>query len=346
MGMGNEKSFSRKQVEQASKWVARHERGLSETEQRTFEKWLAESPEHEACFFEHQVEWASFDVMDEWKPGYSGPPNPDLFESRAKSNWKSFLVYGGMAAVVALGVWFSSSLSQDASDPIVAAGTVYKSSTYEKHFLEDGSSFYLLPDSEVIVAFSDEERNIEFVSGESHFTVAHDPDRPFVVHSDIGKVTALGTVFSVKQDSDSWEVFVTEGRVKVDESGVAGSQLPNVDRFTTELAAGEKVVQELSGSAFSPRVEVFTATELAEKLLWKDQMIDMVSAPLEEILQEFKRSGSRDVVIVDEELKSLRMTVAIKAGNLADFIDLLKLSEGISATDTPNGSLELSLSVN
>ena len=71
MGMGNEKSFSRKQVEQASKWVARHERGLSDTEQRAFEKWLAESPEHEACFFEHQVEWASFDVMDEWKPAYS-----------------------------------------------------------------------------------------------------------------------------------------------------------------------------------------------------------------------------------------------------------------------------------
>ncbi len=346
MGMGNETPFSRKQIERASKWLARHERGLSEAEQRAFELWLSENPENEACFFEQQVEWAAFDVMDEWKPAYSGPPNPDLFESRSKRRWQTFFACGGIAAVVALGLWSFSPSADVESESVVAAGTVYKSRTFEKHFLEDGSSFYLLPDSEVVVSFTREERNIEFVSGESHFTVAHDPDRPFVVHSEIGKVTALGTVFSVKQSADSWEVFVTEGRVKVDESVAPASRSLNAEAFTAELVAGQKVVQELSAQTFSPVVDTFTATELAEKLLWKDQIIDMVSAPLEEIFQEFARSGSREVVIVDEELKRLRMTVAIKTGNLDDFIDLLILSEGVEAMDAPDGSIAISLPAN
>jgi len=102
----------------------------------------------------------------------------------------------------------------------------------------------------------------------------------------------------------------------------------------------------LSNSEFSPRVESYTATELTEKLAWKDQVIDMVSAPLEEILQEFNRSRSTKAVIVDDELKQLRMTVAIRAENFKDFIELLKLSEGVSVANAPDGSMELSLSSN
>jgi len=69
----------------------------------------------------------------------------------------------------------------------------------------------------------------------------------------VGRVTALGTVFSVKQDFASWEVFVTQGRVKVDEA-FSLTPFSKVKTFSDELVAGQKVVQELDDSAFAPKV--------------------------------------------------------------------------------------------
>jgi transmembrane sensor len=341
-----ESTYSRQQEEQASEWVARHERGLSEDEKRSFEQWLSEAPNNEACFFEHQVAWASFDVMDEWKPNYSSPPNPDLFETQPKRKWSSFVAFGGLAAAVLLGFFLLQINRQKTDNAETVVVTTYKSQSNEKHFLEDGSSFYLLSGSEVRVTITEFERNIEFVSGEVEFTVAHDRDRPFVVHSDIGRVTALGTIFSVRQDSNSWEVFVTEGKVKVDEAEEDESVASENEAYSTELVAGQIMVEELSDEDFSPKIEVISANELKEKLAWKDQIIDMVSAPLEEILIEFRRFNQRKVIIYDEELKRMRMTVAIKPDNLEDFIDLLELSSGVKATDTPSGSILLTRSSN
>ena len=339
-------SFSREQIEQASQWLARHERGLSEAEQRAFEQWLSEDPGNEDCFFEHQVAWASFDVMDEWKPTYSRTPNPDLFEANPKSKWSKFVPFGGLAAAVLLGLFFLQMSLQETGNSEGFAGTTYKSQNNEKHFLEDGSSFYLLPGSEVRVAFSESERTIEFVSGEAEFSVAHDSDRPFVVYSEVARVTALGTIFSVRQDSDSWEIFVTEGKVQVDEAADDEPVASENETYSTELVAGQIMVEELSDEEFSPKIEVVSAHELEERLAWKDQIIDMVSAPLEEILREFSHFNNRKVIIYDEELKRMRMTVAIKRDNFEGFIDLLELSAGVKATDTPTGSILLSRSSN
>lgn len=334
-------AFSREQNEQASKWLARQERGLSEAEQQAFEGWLSEDPGNEACFFEHQVAWASLEVMDEWKPTYSRTPNPDLFEARQIRKWRSFLALGGLAAAVLFGFFVLQFTSRNTDDMEKVVVTAYESRSNEKHFLEDGSSFYLLPDSEVRVAFSEAERTIEFVTGEAEFTVAHDSDRPFVVHSEVGRVTALGTIFSVRQDANSWEVFVTEGKVKVDERGGEISATPDNDFFSAELVAGQKMFEELSDQDFSPEIEDVTDDELRERSAWKDQIIDMVSAPLEEILREFSHFNSRTVFIYGEELKQMRMTVAIKRDNLQDFIDLLEVSAGVKATETPSGSILL-----
>ncbi|MCB1123683.1 MAG: DUF4880 domain-containing protein, partial [Verrucomicrobiae bacterium] len=158
-------SFTPQQIDQASIWVARHERGLSEAEKREFEQWLSEHPSHEACFFEHQVAWAGFDIMDDWKPAYSSPPNPDLFESKSRRGWNWFVPLGGLAAAVLLGFFLLQVSLKESEDAFPTVTTTYKAQNNEKHFLEDGSSFYLLAHSEVRVAFSEKERHIEFVAG-------------------------------------------------------------------------------------------------------------------------------------------------------------------------------------
>ena len=70
----------------------------------------------------------------------------------------------------------------------------------------------------------------------------------------------------------------------------------------------------------------------------------MVSAPLEEILFEFRRFDNRKVFVVDDDLRTTRMTVAIKADNLEDFIDLLELTANVTVENTAAGSILLSRS--
>jgi ferric-dicitrate binding protein FerR (iron transport regulator) len=72
----------------------------------------------------------------------------------------------------------------------------------------------------------------------------------------------------------------------------------------------------------------------------------MVSAPLEEIFVEFRRSNNPEVVIVDEGIRDIRMSVAIKPDNMEDFIALLELAEGVKAVNTPSGSILLTRSSN
>ena len=328
-------------------WLSRRDRGLSESEKNAFEQCISEDESNEACFFEHEVAWASFDVMDEWRPAYSRPPNADLFETRAERQRNWFIGLGGLAAAVVFSLFLFQVVRPSADDNDLVAAKTYISQNNEKHFLEDGSSFYLLPGSELTVAFTHTERTIEFVRGEAEFTVAHDPERPFVVNSEGGRVTALGTVFSVRQKSNSWEVLVTEGRVKVIEVRNSESvAVPKNDKFSAELVAGQKIFKALSDEVFSPKIEAITPHELEERLAWKDQIIDMVSAPLEDILQEFSRFDERKIAILDEDLKRMRMTVAIKPDNLEDFIDLLELSAGVNAKEASSGSIVLTRSSN
>jgi len=49
---------------------------------------------------------------------------------------------------------------------------------------------------------------------------------------------------------------------------------------------------------------------------------------------------------VDDELRGIRMSVAIKRDNMEDFIELLELAEGVKAVDTPSGSILLTRSSN
>jgi transmembrane sensor len=334
--------FTREQFEQATDWVAKAERGFTVDEQAAFDSWLAADPRHAESHFEAQVEWTSLDTLDECKPNFDINPNPDLLAPRPRRAVRRYISFAGIAAALMVGftLFWNSPVPDDST--VQTPGITYRSMANEKHFLSDGSSFYLLADSELEVAYTQQERSIRFIRGEAHFSVAHDPDRPFTVKSNAGKVTAIGTAFSVKHQDDLWELFVTEGKVRVDAfvrpSSTDSREIPQA----AELEAGEKMFRSLINPTGALKISQFTAGELRTKLAWKDQIIDMVSAPLEEILEEFSRFNDREVIVLGQELRQTRMSVAIKPDNLDDFIDLLELSAGVKVSTTASGAIILS----
>ncbi|MBO9631497.1 MAG: FecR domain-containing protein [Chitinophagaceae bacterium] len=93
----------------------------------------------------------------------------------------------------------------------------------------------LLPDGSTIVLnagsrlrypehFSNAERSFWLEEGEAYFDAAHDPARPFVVHSGPLTTTALSTTFNIRTYATENKVTVAlfTGKVKVDHPGKQG----------------------------------------------------------------------------------------------------------------------------
>jgi ferric-dicitrate binding protein FerR (iron transport regulator) len=84
--------------------------------------------------------------------------------------------------------------------------------------LPDGTKVWLNAHTKLSypVSFNRHERSME-LDGEGYFEVAKDPQRPFIVHTRKGTVTALGTTFCIEDYAwkNTFETTLMEGKVKV-----------------------------------------------------------------------------------------------------------------------------------
>ena len=180
----NSRDFDEARIKQeASDWVAKHDRGLSAEEQDAFFEWLAESPAHSEAYSRRQIVWKEMNVLADWRPEHSEEPNPDLLAvSPAKSKIAWYWAVAGIAALLVVGLFIGSNLRQsNQSDRILLASGERR--FYEHHVLEDGSKVELNRGAQALVRFTEDKRLIDLLAGEAHFTVAKDKNRPFVVRA-------------------------------------------------------------------------------------------------------------------------------------------------------------------
>ncbi len=81
--------------------------------------------------------------------------------------------------------------------------------------LVDASRIELNARTRLRVIYSTHEREIQLLEGQALFRVAKDSARPFVVHSGVATVRAVGTQFDVYRKDSGTTVTVLEGRVAV-----------------------------------------------------------------------------------------------------------------------------------
>ena len=93
--------------------------------------------------------------------------------------------------------------------------------------LQDGSNITLNTATEVHVALTGRERDIDLERGEAFFQVAKDAKRPFVVNAGRKRVIAVGTQFSVLRDGDDIRVIVSEGTVRIEDRDARSGRAPH-----------------------------------------------------------------------------------------------------------------------
>jgi transmembrane sensor len=324
----------------AADWVALNDAGLSAEQQDEFFDWLATDPKNSEVYTELTQVYRDLDIMVEWRPIHALEPNPDLLADQSKSPRQKqwwFAALGGMAAMLALALFVSRGdiASDSGVSPIamLAAGDVAQS--YQRHVLEDGSVVELNRGAQVSVQFESTRRVLELLAGEAHFTVAKDPQRPFVVQADTVAVTAIGTEFNISLQDDQLEVIVTEGRIRLEPSIILSAEdgvteIPTLPVAQT-LDAGQGFMLTSDSPGDPWEVADYSGLLVVKKLAWKNELVDFSGVSLAEVILEFNQRHQAQLIMGDAGLADRTITGTLRLSNLEGFVELLSITQNIEA---------------
>lgn len=193
--------------------------------------------------------------------------------------------------------------------------------------LRDGSQITLNTASKIRVALTESERHIELQSGEAFFSVAKDPTRPFVVEAGSRRIIAVGTQFSVRRNADAVQVIVTEGKVRLETSGLT-------TQHSALLSAGE--IAELSNTAVALKNE--DVPKIEDALSWRTGYLTFDEVTLADAIAEFNRYNTQKIYIEDPALAELRISGKFRATNSSDFIHLLRTGFAVQIRQTEDST--------
>jgi transmembrane sensor len=266
------------------------------------------------------------------------------------------------AIVAALGLMLITALSwrawhnENRSLVPVAAATATVSLP-ARETLPDGSIVELKTGAEIATEFTRDgpgPRRVILRRGEAYFTVAKNPQRPFIVVAGGIEVRAVGTAFSVDRWAGAVEVLVTEGRVAVDHTmpvaDIAGTA-PVAAQSTPPLAfvdAGNRAVVSGNATDKEARVQRVSSEEINERVAWRVPRLEFNATPLAEVIALCNRhavAGGDGVVtrltLADPALGRLPLSGVLRADNVSVLLQILESSYGILAERRADGEIVL-----
>lgn len=200
--------------------------------------------------------------------------------------------------------------------------------------LPDHSLVELNTQSEIRIAFTKAERRVELVRGEAFFDVAADPQRPFVVVTDLATAKAVGTRFSVYRTQTGTIVTVAEGRVLVREKQANTASAVGV-------ADQQNVVEVVPGTQAEARpgrpVQMRQAN-IERTFAWRERRLVFDGEPLEAVVEEFNRYNSPPLVITDPRLRGQRISGVFGANDPGSLLDFLMKVDHIAITNSAGGA--------
>ena len=205
--------------------------------------------------------------------------------------------------------------------------------------LDDGTTVTLNTNSRIKVDYSGDLRTVSLQQGEANFDVAKNPNRPFVVYAGKGMVWAVGTAFNVRYNTDSVDVTVTEGVVKVysgvDENSPAIPDFNPAPPMETAGIEREALVEQGHIVTFSEIIKTQgpTLPEQTEKsLAWQKGALIFKGETLEQAIAEIARYTDKDLVISTPGLKNMRVGGHYKTDDIDSLLDTFGKSLNISVT--------------
>ena len=325
-----------RQIERdAAVWLARRDAGdWTGRQQTALDAWLTEDVAHRVAFLRLEAAWQESARLQAFATGdlagripargewaHSPYFAPSIGSEKAvlrgrrtalrkHRRWPAFV---GIAASLLVAAAIAGGFAwRDYAHVDRAAWKTAMGARQIVH-LPDGSTATLGSETDVRMAFSRGERDLELARGEAFFDVAHDAARPFVVHANGYRVTAVGTRFDVRRDAGQLRVVVTRGLVRLQSASDPAkppAMLPAGSIAT--VADGDVAISQV------------TVDEAREALSWRSGFVVFHRTPLAEAVREFNRYNTRQIVIADPSLEALRVGGNFKLDNSDAFVRLMQ----------------------
>ena len=237
--------------DQAADWIVRQDgEYLSPGEQMDFATWIA-VPAHRAAYDRQQALWRRYQQLGARQAVAVSPVyRPRRGKNRARAlparrRWVASAIAASLALIFAgyIGDW-PTRLRADYLTDAGERRTVV---------LADGSRIQLDGSSAITIDLVGDRRRVRLLQGAAAIEVAPDPNRPFAVETDEGRVTALGTAFALRQNENGSDLTVLEHSVAVQTSGGRSAIIREGQgaRFTSGELSGPTAVDTRVATAWT-----------------------------------------------------------------------------------------------
>lgn len=320
--------------QEACDWVAKiNTAEPTAAEAELLKQWINQSPAHEAEIKKMAKLWDELNILTELAVSVDVPKIPWAWPGQWLAQWFSGWAWPVAIKSVAATAAIFFVLTLMWPQPNVSSNNQYVTTVGEQQLitLRDDSTVLLNTNSRVNVEYTDSARNIYLLEGEAHFNVAPNTEKPFRVYAGKSLTRAVGTAFSVYLQDNKVALTVTEGSVEFNavHKAIVNNILPD-SSYSAPVVI--KANQSATFNQLAERVEgiaTVTPAELSRKLAWQTGTLQFSGDSLEDVIVEISRYTSVSIVIVDPQLRQLRIGGLFKVGETQKMLRTLESSFGI-----------------
>lgn len=311
---------------EAAEWFIKlRDDDISDEEYLDWQCWLEASEANRRSFALAESSWNALDSL---------PVSSRKTGAREQGAFRRILPYAASIAAVLFIALTIGFFYQDDISPAVPTTTYQTARAEHKNLrLADGSLINLGARSIVNVKYDTARRHITLVRGEAVFTVAKNKNRPFVVQTGKGTVTAIGTKFNIRANSQNVTVTVLEGIVEVnplpDAPGTDRSSLPRV-------GAGKRISYNNEGN-----ISQSMTTNIEAAISWEQGLLVRVDTPLSSVIEDVNRYSEREIIIGDSSLSDIKFTGTVLSDGIDNWLRGLSVAYPIKVLDTGRGAILL-----
>lgn len=312
----------------AAHWFSRmHSGETSEADQQAFAAWCSADPAHERDYRRLTAQWDAVLSLPETRlrglmqATQAAPPPPAMSRRRFGLRMVAACALPVAAGLLAAPYLFNSDETR--------LNYATRKGERRQVTLPDGSILHLNGDTRLAARFGANERRVELSQGEAFFEVRHDTSRPFVVEGGLGQVTVTGTRFNVRRDSDSLQVSVESGSVRL-ESG------PWWRHSEHRLGAGQQAI----AYADSPLGDV-THVNVDNLSAWQRGKIIFNNVPLAKVISEMNRYLMQPASLNAPALGAYRISGVFSVDDPLAMIDALPAIAPVSLDRLPDGRVRV-----
>lgn len=314
---------------QAEYWFSLMQDADSATRhQARFQRWLHGNTQRQSAYQQLQEMWQAMDVWQQHPQLNSYVQAAERAAPKRRLRPLTILPPAALAcSALLVAVLIRQPVSQS-----------YQTGLHKQEVqLADGSHVVLNVQTSIKVSYSDQQRLIEFISGQAIFSVAKDQERPFVVDFGQGSVTALGTQFEVYKQSSQTLVSLLEGQVKIKSARSATPDAQENEMIVVNQ--NEHSVPQISVS--DTHLSKVVQSSLAQIEAWKQDRLVFNDTPLADALTEANRYSQSEIKLGQAALADLHISGVFPSNNTSVLLKALEKYYPLRAEKSADGSIIL-----